>query len=70
MRLVGLVSRVRLALLGLALLLAGWALAVLMVMGVLPPSYPVAFAAYGASVVGLALGVYGLMQHARAGRHR
>lgn len=58
----------RLVVLGLFLLLAGCALPFLMVLRLIPLSFTAAFVGYGASVIGLALGLYGLAQHVLVGR--
>lgn len=62
------VRPLRLVFLGLFLLLAGSALPFLMVLRLIPLSFAAAFVGYGASVIGLALGLYGLAQHVLAGR--
>ena len=48
----------------LGLLIAGIALSFLMVIRVLEPSFLLSFLAYGASLVGLTLGVVVALQHA------
>ncbi len=48
---------------GCALLLASWAVLLLMVLRRLPPSVLLSLLAYGTSVVGLGLGVFGAAQY-------
>lgn len=49
----------RLILVGAGLLVTGWLALFLTVIGVLKASFTLSFAAYGACMVGLALGVFG-----------
>jgi hypothetical protein len=51
-------------LLGLALLIAGVTLSLLMVIRVVEPSFVLSFLAYGASLIGLFLGVLFAARHA------
>jgi hypothetical protein len=51
-------------LLGLALLIAGVTLSLLMVIRVVEPSFVLSFLAYAASLIGLLLGVLFAAQHA------
>jgi hypothetical protein len=49
----------RAILIGAGLLVAGWLALFLTVIGLVKPSFVVSFLAYGACMVGLALGVFG-----------
>jgi len=50
---------------GLVLLLAGWLVLLLMVLGQVASGFLLNFAAYAMSVAGLAIGLFGVAEHAR-----
>ncbi|MEW6046341.1 MAG: hypothetical protein AB1609_07645 [Bacillota bacterium] len=54
---------------GLLLLVLGWVLPFLMVVRILPPSFLLSFVAYAASLIGLAVGLFGLVEYVRSSRH-
>lgn len=54
---------------GLALLLASWVVVLLMVIGRIPSSLLLSLGAYAASVVGLAVGLFGVVQYVREHSH-
>lgn len=58
----------RLLVLGFGLLAAGWIVLFLMVLNVIGLSYTLSFAAYVSSVLGLAVGMYGLAGYRRRAR--
>jgi hypothetical protein len=62
------VSPVRWMVTGVGLLVGSWAVVFLMVLREIPANLVVALAAYGASVVGLGLGVVGAALWARSRR--
>ena len=55
----------RLIVLGGSILLASWLLVLLLTIRLLTPSLPLALAAYGGSVAGLAIGLFGAVRYAR-----
>lgn len=59
-------SPLRLMATGLVLLVASWSAVFLMVLRTIPPDLVVALVAYGASVIGLGLGVLGAALWARS----
>jgi len=62
------VNPVRLVVTGFGLMVGSWGVVFLMVLREIPPDLLVALAAYGASVVGLGLGVVGAALWARSRR--
>jgi len=55
---------VRLIVLGGSVLLTSWLLLLLQTIRILTPSLPLALLAYGGSVAGLAIGVFGAVRYA------
>lgn len=58
-------SAIRLMTVGFLLMSAGWVVLLLMVIGEVSSTLSLSFGAYGASVAGLSLGLFGAMQYAR-----
>ncbi|MFS8664246.1 MAG: hypothetical protein LOD84_00935 [Limnochordales bacterium] len=56
----------RFILVGGVLLIIGWLLPLLMVMGMVPLSYGLAFLSYALSLGGLAAGLYGVWMYGRS----
>ena len=53
----------RLIVIGAVLLLIGWIVPLLIVLQMIAPTFLLGFMSYGASVVGLALGLIGIFTH-------
>ena len=62
------IGAAKLMVIGFVLLLIGVLLPFLMVLRLLEPSFPLSFLAYGCSLVGLVLGLFGAFQHVRLRR--
>lgn len=62
--------RNRLLVIGFFLLLAGAVLPFLMVLGFITPTFPLIFVTYGASLVGLFIGMIGVAMHMGNGRDK
>ena len=61
-------SSLRLIVFGGTLLLTSWLVLLLLTIGLLPPSLPLALLTYAGSVAGLTIGVFGAVRYAhRAG---
>ena len=58
-------SPLKFILVGGVLLVIGWLVPLLMVMGMLPLSFALAFLSYAFSVGGLAVGLYGIFMYVR-----
>jgi len=56
---------VKLMAVGFALLVASWLVLLLMVIGVIAPSLLLSMGAYAASVAGLVIGLFGVVQYVR-----
>ncbi len=58
----------RLMVVGFGLLLAGWLVLLLMVVGRIAPGFLLSFGAYATSVAGLVIGLFGAAAYARHSR--
>ena len=58
-------NSLRLAVVGLVLLMLSWLVLLLMVIGRVAAGFLLAFGAFAASVVGLGIGLFGALQHGR-----
>jgi hypothetical protein len=57
-------------LLGFALVLLGWIIPFLMVLGIIQADFCLSFLSYGASVAGLFMGVIGTAFYVRSSKHK